>query len=153
MERSLQLTERLPGQFGYVAPILSLELDDVVRAPLAELRVQLGASFLARPVDAHVGELTTTQQRIEVPLAWQAAQHPRWFPAMHGRLIIADAGPAQIELRFVGHYSIPFGIIGWLLDHVPPHAARDSIAAYLQDVRVRLSEELARHAPPERPPS
>jgi hypothetical protein len=115
--------------------------------------VQLGASFLARRVDADVGQLTATQQRIEVPLAWQAAQRSRWFPTMDGRLIIADAGPRQIELRFVGHYSIPFGIIGWLLDHLPPHAARDSIVAYLQDVRGRLGEELARHAPPDQPRS
>jgi hypothetical protein len=153
MKQTIGLTERIRGRYEKVPPILRLEFDYVVREPVAELRVQVGGGSISWRVQAEVGPMYVSPQTLgissrtlEVPVSWQAAEHPALFPTMNGQLRIRDAGHDTIELRLTGEYTPPLGAIGAIGDHFAGHqAATASLREYLLEVARRLDAKLAEH--------
>jgi len=149
MQRSVRIDERIVGGYAQVAPILRLEFDEVIRAPLDEMRVDFRGGFIGRPVDAQLGGLWADDQAVTVPVRWEASRHPRWFPRMDGRLELTGAGRGSIDVALVGSYTIPFGILGALLDRLRGRrAANRSLRRYVHEVAAGLEAQLVKHAPP-----
>ena len=160
MKQTVRLTEHIQGCYEHVAPILRLEFDHVIREPLGELRVQVGGGSIGRRVRAEVGPMSVSPRKfglppraLEVPVAWQAAEHPALFPTLNGQLRIRDAEHETIELRLTGEYTPPLGAIGVIGDRFAGHqAATASLRGYLVEVAQRLGAKLAEHTPPLSPP-
>jgi hypothetical protein len=153
MNQTVQLSERIRGRYEQVPPILRLEFDHVFREPLDELRVQVGGGSIGWRVQAEVGPMDNfprpsdfVPRTLEVPVSWQAVEHPALFPTMNGQLRIRDAGHETIELRLTGEYTPPLGAIGALGDRFVGHqAVTVSLRGYLLDVAHRLDAKLAEH--------
>lgn len=156
MRQTVRLTERTRGRYEHVPPILRLDLDYVVREPLEELRVHVGGSSIGRRIQAAVGPMHISPRTfgipartLEIPVSWQAAEHPALFPTLNGQLRIREAGNDTIELRLTGEYTPPLGAIGAIGDRFAGHqAATASLRGYLLEVAHRLDAKLAEHAPP-----
>jgi hypothetical protein len=153
MHQAVRLTERIHGRCEQALSILRLELDHVVREPLEELRVNVGATSLGRRVDAAIGPMRPglgipedTSPAVEVPIVCRAAEHPALFPTMSGQLRIRAADPETIELRLTGRYTPPLGAVGAIADRFAGQlAATASLRGYLVEVARRLEVKLAEH--------
>src|SRR5215211_848 len=116
MKHSIDLAERIRGTYWHAAAILKLDLDSIVKAPLEELRFEIGGGAITRRVRADVGPMTTERDSLRIPLHWRARDHPNLFPVMHGGLHIANVGGNHIELRLLGEYRSPLGAVGAVAD-------------------------------------
>jgi hypothetical protein len=145
MKHPIDLAERIRGTYWHAAAILKLDLDPVVRAPLEELRFEIGGGAITRRVRAEVGPMITEPNSLRIPLRWKAAEHPKLFPLMDGELQISDRGH-DIELRLVGEYRLPLGAIGAAADVVAGHrVAEKSLQGFLTEVANRLQAKLIEH--------
>lgn len=147
MKHTIDFSRRIPGTYWHAAAILKLELDRVVRAPLEELRFQIGGGAITRRVVADVGPMETHANHLRMPLRWEAAEHPVLFPVMDAVLRISDAGGDHIELHVTGEYRTPFGAVGAVADVVAGRrVAESSIRGFLDVVTQRLEAKLVEHA-------
>ena len=146
MNHAIDLTKRIPGTYWHAAAILKLELDQIVRAPLEELRIEIGGGAITRRVDAEVGPLINGHGTLRVPVRWKAAEHPSLFPVMDADLHVSDLDSGHIELRLVGEYRPPLGAVGAVADAVAGRrVAEHSVHDFLTDVAQRLEAELVEH--------
>jgi hypothetical protein len=145
MKHPIDLAEQIRGTYWHAAAILKLDLDSVVRAPLEELRFEIGGGAITRRVRAEVGPLISEPNSLRIPLRWKAAEHPNLFPFMDGELQISDSGH-DIELCLVGEYRAPLGAIGAAADVVAGHrVAEKSLRGFLTEVANRLQAKLIEH--------
>ena len=146
MKHSIDLAERIRGTYWHAAAILKLDLDSIVKAPLEELRFEIGGGAITRRVRADVGPMTTERDSLRIPLHWRARDHPNLFPVMHGGLHIANVGGNHIELRLLGEYRSPLGAVGAVADVVAGRrVAEKSLHAFLTEVVSRLQAGLIEH--------
>jgi hypothetical protein len=146
MKHTIDLAEQIPGTYWHAAAILKLDLDAIVRAPLEELRLTVGGGAITRRVDAEVGSLDSGPASLRVPLKWQAFVHPSLFPVMNGELHISDVAGVHIELRLVGEYRAPLGVVGAVADAVAGRrVAEKSLRGFLAEVATRLRAKLTEH--------
>jgi hypothetical protein len=147
MESAIDLTKRIPGIYWHAAAILKVELDQIVRSPLEELRIEIGGGAITRRVDAEVGPLINGHGTLRMPVRWKAAEHPNLFPVMVADLHVSDLDGDHIELRFVGEYRAPLGAVGAVADTLAgSRLAEKSLNTFLTDVAHRLEAALAEHA-------
>jgi hypothetical protein len=147
MNHTIDIAEQIPGTYWHAAAILKLELDEIVRAPLEELRFEIGGGAITRRVQAQPGPVVYGHASLQVPLHWNAAEHPNLFPVMDARLVISDVGGNHIELRLVGEYRPPLGAIGAAGDALAGHhVAEGSLHGFLAEVAQRLEAKLVEHA-------
>jgi hypothetical protein len=147
MNHTIDIAEQVIGTYWHAAAILKLELDPIIRAPLEELRFEIGGGAITRRVDAEVGPLINGHATLWVPLHWTAAEHPTLFPVMDAELHISDVEANHIELRLVGEYRAPLGTVGAIADAVAGRrVAQRSVRGFLADVAKRLEEKLVEHA-------
>jgi len=146
MKHPIDLAERIRGTYWHAAAILKLDLDPVVRAPLEELRFEIGGGAITRRVQAEVGPLESGPTSLWVPLEWQAFVHPSLFPVMNGELQVSDISGNGIELRLVGEYRIPLGAVGAVGDVLAGRrVAEKSLRGFLIEVANRLQAKLIEH--------
>src|SRR6266508_1794708 len=146
MKHTIDLAERIPGTYWHAAAILKLESDPIIRAPLEELRVEIGSGAITRRVGAELGPLQSEAASLCVPLQWKAAEHPNLFPVMHGELHISDIDGSQIELRLGGEYHAPLGAVGAVADALAGRrVAEKSLRGFLVEVARRLEAKLVEH--------
>jgi hypothetical protein len=146
MKHPIDLTERIRGTYWHAAAILKLDLDLIVKAPLEELRFEIGGGAITRRVKAEVRPLISGPEQLRVPLHWKAAEHPNLFPVMDAELHISDVNGNQIELRLVGEYHTPLGAIGAAADAIAGHrVAEKSLHGFLIEVANRLQATLIKH--------
>jgi hypothetical protein len=147
MDHAIDLTKRIPGIYWHAAAILKVELDQIVRSPLEELRIEIGGGAITRRVDAAVGPMINGHRTLRVPLRWKAAEHPNLFPVMEADLHVSDVDGDHIEVRLVGSYTAPLGVVGAVADAVAGRrVAEQSVHDYLIDVTQRLETNLVEHA-------
>jgi hypothetical protein len=147
MDHAIDLTKRIPGIYWHAAAILKVELDQIVRSPLEELRIEIGGGAITRRVDAEVGPLINGHGTLRMPVRWKAAEHPNLFPVMVADLHVSDLDGDHIELRFVGEYRAPLGAVGAVADTLAgSRLAEKSLNTFLTDVAHRLEAALAEHA-------
>jgi hypothetical protein len=146
MKHHIDLAKTIGGTYWHAAAILKLDLDLVVRAPLEELRFEIGGSAISRRVRAEVGPLISEPESVRIPLHWRAAEHPSLFPLMEGELHVSNGSGDHIELRLVGEYRAPLGAIGAVADAVAGHhVAEKSLDGFLTAVADRLRAKLMEH--------
>jgi hypothetical protein len=147
MTHAIEVTERIQGTYWHASAILKLELDAVVRAPLEELRFEIGSGAITRRVDAEVGPVIGGHGTLRVPLRWKAAEHPNLFPVMDADLHVSDLGDGHVELRLVGEYRTPLGAVGAVADALAGRrVVEQSVHDFLAEVARRLEAELVEHA-------
>jgi hypothetical protein len=146
MDHAIDFTERIPGTYWHAAAILKVELDQIVRSPLEEFRIEIGDGAITRRVDAKVGPLISGHRTLRVPLQWQAAEHPALFPVMDADLHVSDLDGGHIELRLAGDYHTPLGPVGAVADALAGRrVAEKSVHDFLADVAQRLEAALVEH--------
>jgi hypothetical protein len=147
MDHAIDLTKRIPGIYWHAAAILKVELDQIVRNPLEELRIEIGGGAITRRVDAEVGPVINGHRTLRMPVRWKAAEHPNLFPVMVADLHVSDLDGDHIELRFVGEYRAPLGAVGAVADMLAgSRLAEKSLNTFLTDVAHRLEAALVEHA-------
>lgn len=147
MKHKIDLSERIDGTYWHAAAILKLELDVIVKAPLEELRFDIGGGAVTRRVDPEVGRLESGPTSLQVPLQWTASEHPNLFPVMDAELHVSDLEGAHVELRLVGEYRAPLGAVGAVADAVAGRrVAEKSLRGFLTEVAGRLRDKLVEHA-------
>jgi hypothetical protein len=147
MKHAIELAKRIPGTYWHAASILKLDVDLIIKAPLEELRFEIGGGAVTRRVRAEVGPLISEPDSLRVPLHWKAAEHPNLFPFMDGELHISDVAGNQIELRLVGEYRTPLGVVGAVADALAGRrVAEKSVHGFLAEVANRLEAKLIEHS-------
>jgi hypothetical protein len=111
-----------------------------------DLAVELFSGYqVARAMRIGVGPLIEDEDEgvLALPLWWQASDHPRLFPIFDGGLELR--GDEQgTELRLVGSYRPPLGVVGRFADGVVGHrVVMASLDGFLSAVAERLTAELA----------
>lgn len=147
MKQAIDVAQQIRGTYWHAAAILKLEVDQIIRTPLQELRFEVGGSAITRRVEAEVGPIASGPASLRVPLHWHAFEHPSLFPVMDAELRIRDVDGGQVELRLVGEYRAPLGAVGAFADAVAGHrVAGKSVHGFLAEVANRLEARLADHA-------
>jgi hypothetical protein len=110
-----------------------------------ELGVDLGAgASVHQEVILQLGDARSTERRVAVPVAWQAAGRERLFPAFNGQLEAFESRPGT-RLRLKGTYTVPLGVIGRIGNGVVGwRLARRSIEDLLARLARRVEAE-AKH--------
>jgi hypothetical protein len=149
MNHTIDLAEQIGGTYWHAAAILKLDVDSIIKAPLEELRFQIGSGAVTRRVQAEVGALSSGPSSLSVPLHWTAAEHPNLFPIMEGQLHIRDVAGNHIGLRLVGEYRTPLGALGTVGDLLAGRrVAERSLQDFLTEVARQLEAKLVEHAGP-----
>jgi hypothetical protein len=79
-----------------------------------------------------------------IPIEWEAAHRPLWFPFMSGVLSVYRITATETQLDFVGIYEPPLGKVGGALDAMVGHKiAEASVHRFVEDVAVFLRKNLA----------
>jgi hypothetical protein len=147
MKHAIDLAERIPGTYWHAAAILKLDQDAIIKAPLEELRFEIGGGAITRRVHSQVGPLISGPESLRVPSRWKSAEHPNLFPVMDGELHISDVGGNQIDLRLVGEYSTPMGAVGTVTDALAGRrVVEKSCHNFLTEVASRLQAKLIEHS-------
>ncbi len=121
------------------------------RSVAAELRVTIAGVDVAAEIvfgigaieDVSAGPHGTPLTRI--PVSWEAANHPRFFPLMTSLLAIYPLTATETQLDFLGRYDPPLGIVGEAMDALVGHRiAEASVHRFVTDVAQYLRDHIAR---------
>lgn len=119
MERSISFERTMPVTFDAAARALSARQAEVVLddpdAGTLELDADVAGFLVSRPVHPTVEAVDRLdKQAVVVPMAWQAAQHPRRFPTFRGILELSALSerPPQSRLALIGTVRPPLGVLG-----------------------------------------
>jgi hypothetical protein len=114
---------------------------DRARSIAGELRVKLAGVDVAAEIVFTIG---TAEEKAggptggpvtRIPVSWEAATHPRWFPLMDGELSIYPLTKSETQLDFLGRYDPPFGVVGEAMDALVGHRiAEASVHRFIADV-------------------
>lgn len=129
--RAVQLAHRVPVPLDSAIAILDRAPERVVGSHLgapwtgtdahAELGVGLpGGRYLGREVRIGCGPLLEDEDALALPVWWQDAEHPQLFPTFDGGLELRRASDGT-ELRLVGSYQPPLGVVGRFADGLLGH--------------------------------
>jgi hypothetical protein len=147
MKHMIDITEEIDCAYWHAAAILKLDRDPIIKAPLEELRFEIGGGAVTRRVQATLGPVVYGHDSLQVSLHWNAAEHPHLFPVMNAQLVIREIGGKHIELRLKGEYQPPLGVIGAAGDALAGHrVAKNSLRGFLTEVAQRLEAGLVEHA-------
>ena len=147
--RSVDLVRRLPLPVETAVMILETVPGRVIGSELgvpwtdsegaANLAVEvLGGRRIARSVRVGIGPLLDDDDARALPLWWQDAEHPQLFPTFDGGLELRGDGHGT-ELRLVGSYRPPLGIVGRFADGIVGHrVVMASLETFLNGVAQRL---------------
>lgn len=114
---------------------------DRVRSVAGALRVTIAGLDVAAEVLFTVGEIVEQKGGplggpfTRIPVSWEAAAHPRWFPLMDGVLSIYPLTATETQLDFSGRYDPPLGVLGEAVDALVGHRiAEASVHRFVADV-------------------
>ena len=107
----------------------------------ASITVGKGPAALAKTVRLGIGEPSTIDQEISIPIVWEASGPTGLFPKMEGHLIFATIGPEYTQLSFRGSYDPPMGAIGRAFDKVLMHRlAESSVKGFVDRIAAALEQ-------------
>jgi hypothetical protein len=80
--------------------------------------------------------------KVTLPVSWEAAAHPRFFPLMHGELMLYPLTSTETQIEFLGHYEPPLGGVGSALDRIIGHRIAEAcVHRFIGDVAHHLRTE------------
>ncbi len=142
----IAIDSRVPDPQAVVAPRLLTVLsgyaarDDVVLT----LDVGVAGAAMSVPVTVELGD-AHMRTPASVPIALKATRRSGLFPAFRGAICSEDGGPLESVLRLDGTYDVPLGTLGGMVNRtVLRHAAKRSLAAFLDRLRVDVITEIQR---------
>ncbi len=119
MERSISFERNVRVAFAAATAALTEQAAEIVlddaRDGTLELDANLAGFVVSRPVTATTGSVDRLDPHaVILPLAWEAAEHPRRFPTFEGMLELSALAdhPAQSQLALVGKVRAPLGVLG-----------------------------------------
>jgi hypothetical protein len=112
---------------------------------LIDLGIDLGrGTSVHQQATISLGEARATATKLFLPVCWQATGREAVLPSFEGELEASKAD-AGTELRLVGSYAVPLGVIGRFGDGViGRRLARQSLGALVERLAGRLEAEMAR---------
>lgn len=117
----------------------------------AELRVSLAGVDVAAEIVVTTGEITEEaagphhSPLTRIPLSWEAAKNPRFFPLMTAALTIYPLTGTETQLDFLGQYDPPLGVVGDAMDAlVGRRIAEASVHRFVGDIARYLRAEIGR---------
>lgn len=119
MQRTISFERNARVAYEAAAEALAQQATEIIldeNGTLA-LDAELAGFSVSRPVAATTGELRQLDPHaVVLPLAWEAAKHPRRFPTFEGILEISALAdhPAQTRVALVGTVRPPLGVLGTL---------------------------------------
>ena len=121
-----------------------------VQSVAAELRVTIAGMNVATEIAVGIGEIAEEQSGAlggpvtRIPVSWEAATHPGWFPLMEGVLAVYPLTATETQLDFLGRYDPPAGIVGDAMNALIGHRiAEASVHRFIGDVARYLRESKA----------
>lgn len=123
---------------------------DRARSLAAELRVTISGIDLAAEIAVAVGDIVEQTKesagsaRTLIPVHWQAAQNPGFFPSMNAVLSVYPLTATETQLDFEGEYEPPLGIVGGAMDAIVLHrVAEASVHRFVSDLAHYVRQQLA----------
>jgi len=112
-----------------------------VRSVAGELRVTVAGMDVGTEVVFSIGDITEEAGGpfggavTRIPVTWEAAAHPRWFPLMDGVLSLYPLTTTETQLDFLGRYDPPLGVVGDAMNALVGHRiAEASVHRFIGDV-------------------
>lgn len=121
-----------------------LDVVDEIRQDKDEIYIRVGPAkhtWLAKTVVVSVGSPTQREDILEIPIAWEASGPSQFFPRLYAKLIARSSGEnTELELR--GHYHVPLGRAGKLINNAGLHLIADAtIKSFLNRVGKNLEDQ------------
>jgi maltose/moltooligosaccharide transporter len=108
--------------------------------PTTELRVEEAGQHVTRRVRLTLGSIELLQQGANVPVEWEAAQHPEFYPRLNGALRV-EGQNGTCQVRFDARYLPPAGRVGAAVDRIlMGRVARASVRDFFDRLTSRLEE-------------
>ncbi|MEW6321857.1 MAG: hypothetical protein AB1635_12335 [Acidobacteriota bacterium] len=111
------------------------------RAVAGALKVRIGGLDVAADVVFTIGDVeegtggAVGGPFMRLPVSWEAAAHPAWFPLMDGVLTVYPLTSTETQLDFLGRYDPPLGVVGEAVDALVGHRiAEASVHRFIADV-------------------
>lgn len=106
-----------------------------------ELHVKIAGLDVSTEVFFTIGTVTEEASgplggsTTRIPVSWEAAAHPAWFPLMDGVLAVYPLTSTETQLDFLGRYEPPLGLVGGAVDAVVGHRiAEASVHRFIGNV-------------------
>lgn len=123
---------------------------DRAQSVAAELRVTLGGVAVSADIVCSIGKIEDAADgpkgapATRIPVSWEAARNPRFFPLMSSVLAIYPLTSTETQLDFLGRYDPPLGLVGDAMDAIVGHRiAEASVHRFVTDIARYLREHLA----------
>jgi hypothetical protein len=111
-----------------------------------EPRIRVGPGWPGKTVAVHLGEPDQDDERVAIPLIWEASGPAGIFPRFEGELRLSPLDPERSELRLSGRYRPPLGKAGQALtETLLTRLARATVRSFLRRVAQGLEHD---HASP-----
>jgi hypothetical protein len=116
------------------------------RSIAGELRLTVAGVDVAAEIVFSIGTITDETggpfgRTTRIPVSWEAAAHPQWFPLMDGVLSLYPLTATETQLDFLGRYDPPLGVVGEAIDALAGHRiAEASVHRFIADVARYLRE-------------
>ena len=106
--------------------------------PTTELRVEEAGQRVARRVRVTLGRLQPAGRGVDMPVTWEAVQHPQFYPRLDGDLHVEER-EGHCAVRFDARYVPPGGGLGAMVDRtVMGKVARASLRDFFDRLTSRL---------------
>lgn len=122
---------------------------DRAQSVAAELRVTLGGVDVSADIVCSIGTIEDDASGpkgtpvTRIPVSWEAARNPRFFPLMSSVLAIYPLTSTETQLDFLGRYDPPLGVVGEAMDAiVGRRIAEASVQRFVTDIARYLREHL-----------
>lgn len=98
--------------------------------------------WVTRDVVVRLGEARTSVEGVAVPIRWEDARRPGFFPVLDGDLEVTPLGPTRCRVVLSAVYRPPFSPVGAALDRALLHrVAESTVRAFLRRLADALSVE------------
>lgn len=107
-----------------------------------DVRIRVGPGWPGKTVAVHLGQPDQDDERVVIPLIWEASGPAGIFPRFEGELRLSSLDPDRSELRLSGRYRPPLGKAGQALsDTLLTRLARATLRSFLRRIAQGLEQE------------
>jgi hypothetical protein len=103
-------------------------------------------STIGKEVRVELGAPVASDDRVIVPMHWEATGMPRLFPTLDALLEITPLGADRTRIGVSGHYTVPFGALGrraddWLLHGLAEETIRGFLGRLVQALEIEKAPQ------------
>lgn len=132
------ISERLASGGRWLERLASAAGDDT-QTQLVRMGPPLFGDWIAREVRIRLGSPTVSDSGVVVPIRWEDARRPTFFPVLDGNLELVALGPECCRIVLYASYRPPFETVGHVLDSALLHrVAESTVRSFLTQVAQTL---------------